>query len=89
MLFINVGFSFCLIYNIDAYFLYNRIDFLKEHKLLPIQLIWLHLVYGENIMLCKTPTFDGVYGMIFFIILLAHLFAILSQLVGIVANVFQ
>ena len=28
-------------------------------------------------MLCKTPTFDGVYGIIFFIILLAHLFAII------------
>ena len=28
-------------------------------------------------MLCKTPTFDGVYGIIFFIILLAHLIAII------------
>ena len=23
-----------------------------------------------NVMLCKTPTFDGVYGILFFIILL-------------------
>ena len=28
-------------------------------------------------MLCKTPTFDNVCGIIFFIILLAHLFAII------------
>ena len=28
-------------------------------------------------MLCKTPTFDSVYGIICFIILLAHLFAII------------
>ena len=29
-----------------------------------------------NVLLCKTLTFDGVCGIIFFIILLAHLFAI-------------
>ena len=33
----------------------------------------------ENVMLCKIPTFDGVCGILFFIILLAHLFAITVQ----------
>ena len=27
--------------------------FFKEHKLLPIQLIWLHLVYGEMFSLAR------------------------------------
>ena len=30
-------------------------------------------------MLCKTPTSDGVCGILFFIILLAHLFAIMLE----------
>ena len=30
----------------------------------------------ENVMLCKTPTFDGVCGIMCFIILFAYLFAI-------------
>ena len=28
-------------------FLFNRIDFLLDHKLLPVHLTWLHLVYGK------------------------------------------
>ena len=73
----NVGFSFYLIYNIEAYFLYNRINFLKKHKLLPMQLIWLHLVYGKMFCFARHPLFDGVCGILFFITLLAHLFAII------------
>ena len=60
-------------------FLYNRIDFLKEHKVLLITPIWLHLVYWKNVMLCKTPTCDGVCGIICCIILLAHLCTIIVK----------
>ena len=41
-------------------FLWNRIDFLKEHKLLPILLIWLHLGVWENVFPVQTPGFVGV-----------------------------
>ena len=43
----HVGFSFCLIFNEITDFLFNRIDFLLDHKLLPVQLTWLHLMYGK------------------------------------------
>ena len=43
----------------------------------------------EDVFLCKTPTFDGACGIIFFIILLTHLYAKLCQLVGIVINVYN
>ena len=56
----------------SSLFLYNRINFLKEHKVLLIKPIWLHLIL-ENVMLSKTPTCDGVCGIICFLILLPHL----------------
>ena len=43
----HVSFSFCLIFNEITSFLFNRIDFLLDHKLLPVQLTWLHSVYGK------------------------------------------
>ena len=43
----HVGFSFCLIFNEKTDFLFNRIDFLLDHKCLPVQLTWLHPVYGK------------------------------------------
>ena len=64
----HVDFSFCLNYH-------KKLDFSKteqflslEHKLLPVLLTWLHLVYGKNIALHKTPTFDGVCRKLFYII---------------------
>ena len=50
-------------------FLCNRIDFFSEHKLLPVQLTWLHPGVWENIILTITPTLDGVCGMLLYIIL--------------------
>ena len=47
MLYKHVGFSFCLICNEITGFLFNRIDFLLDHKLSLVQLTWLHLVYGK------------------------------------------
>ena len=43
-------------------FLWNRIDFIKEHKLSPILLIWLHLGVWENVFPVQTPGFVGVKG---------------------------
>ena len=54
-------------------FLWNRIDFLKEHKLLPILLIWLHLGVWENVFPVQTPGFVGVKEKIFLIILFVYL----------------
>ena len=50
-------------------FLFNRIDFLLDHKLSPVQLTWLHPVYGKIVFLTITSTFDGVCGMLCFTIL--------------------
>ena len=36
----NVDFSFCLIFNKEAQFLYNRADIFMKHKLLPVQLVF-------------------------------------------------
>ena len=44
----------------ETNFLWNRIDFLEEHKLLPILLIWLHLGVWENVFPAQTPGFVGV-----------------------------
>ena len=58
-------------------FLYNRINFFEGTQAFanPTDLassgVW------ENVMPCKTPTFHGVCGIIFFIISLAHLLAII------------
>ena len=49
----HVGFSFCLIYELVVDFLYNRIYFFRRHKLSPILLIWLHLVYGKMFFLIR------------------------------------
>ena len=54
-------------------FLWNRIDFLKEHKLSPILLIWLHLGVWENVFPVQTPGFVGVKENIFLIILFVYL----------------
>ena len=51
----NVDFSFCLIFNKETQFLYNRTDFFMEHKLLPVQVTWLHLVYGKMVYLPQHP----------------------------------
>ena len=48
----TVSFTACYINKLlllEINFLWNRIDFLKEHKLLPILLIWLHLGVWENV----------------------------------------
>ena len=44
----------------ETNFLWNRIDFLEEHKLSPILLIWLHLGVWENVFPAQTPGFVGV-----------------------------
>ena len=54
-------------------FLWNRIDFLKEHKFLPILLIWLHLGVWEKVFPVQTPGFVGVKEKIFLIILFVYL----------------
>ena len=43
----HVDFSFCLVFIKELYFLWNRIIFFLEHKLLQVHLTWLHLVYGK------------------------------------------
>ena len=37
--------------NKETHFLYNRTDFFMEHKLSPVQLTWLHLVYRKMLYL--------------------------------------
>ena len=59
----------------SSLFLYNRINFLKEHKVLLTKPMASSCIL-ENVMHCKTPTCDGVCGIICFIISLAHLFTI-------------
>ena len=58
---------------LEINFLWNRIDFLKEHKLSPILLIWLHLGVWENVFPVQTPGFVGVKEKIFLIILFVYL----------------
>ena len=48
--YIYVGFSLCVTYIIEADFSQNKINFIKEHKVLPIKPICLHLIYWQ--MLC-------------------------------------
>ena len=58
---------------LEINFLWNRIDFLKEHKLSPILLIWLHLGVWENVFPVQTPGYVGVKEKNFLIILFVYL----------------
>ena len=58
---------------LEINFLWNRIDFLKEHKLLPILLIWLHLGVWKNVFPVQTPGFVGAKEKNFLIILFVYL----------------
>ena len=49
----HVDFSFYLIFNEATWFLFNRIDLFIDHKLLPVHLTWLHLVYGNQMKPCQ------------------------------------
>ena len=40
-----------LLVNKETQFLYNRTDLFMEHKLSPVQLTWLHLVYRKMLYL--------------------------------------
>ena len=63
----HVDFSFCLIFTKELYFLWNRTIFPGTQAFasppdMASSGVW------ENIILCKTPTFDGVCGMFFYMI---------------------
>ena len=53
----NVDFSFCLILNRELIFSRTEPIFSKKHKLLPVQLTWLLLVYGKILYFARHPLF--------------------------------
>ena len=50
-----VDFSFCLIFNKELNFSRTEPIFFREHKLLPVQLTWLLLVYGKMLYFPRHP----------------------------------
>ena len=65
----HVGFSFCLIFNIATRFLYNRTDFFLRTHAFTSPTDMASSSVRENVNLTITPTYDGVCGMLFYIIL--------------------
>ena len=65
----HVGFSFCLNIQYSTRFLYNRIDFFLRTQAFTSPTDMASSSVRENIILTITPTFDGVCGMLFYIIL--------------------
>ena len=61
----------------SSLFLYNRINFFEGTQSFANKTNLASSCILENVMLCKTPTCDGVCGIICFIILLAHLCTII------------
>ena len=65
----HVGFSFCMNFNIATRFLYNRTDFFLRTQDFASPTEMASSSVRENVNLTITPTFDGVCGMLFYIIL--------------------
>ena len=65
----HVGLSFCLIFNKATGFLFNRIDFFSETQAFASPPDMASSGVRENVNLTITPTFVGVCGLLFQIIL--------------------